>query len=691
MPTATAQGKKFNFPEGVTPEQMGLAIDEFFSQQQPITPAVEAPTGRVSRRASGQRLREQKVKELEAQKNIEALQAGQITSQDLTPEQIDLIQQQKVAAIPEISKTGIAGLVGEGQGFGTALALMTAFDPNEMGKILQAQFPEKIAIQSTPEGEVIATNRETGGQVSLNKPGISGIDVIQGLGIISAFTPAALVTKAAPGLASQLIGRQVASKLGVRAVAGAGTSAATEAGLQGIQEASGGEFNKEDVAIATALGGAAELVLPAGKALLEKARSLRNAGAATPEEAVRMALFESRGFRPTRPQITQAPGEFQLQQEIQKGGGPVREVLDIQEQRFAEAFEQQARETGGEVATSGSTPIDEIVDRSTGLDQKISELYKATTEAAPNAKNIKISGLNSVLKQNIGKDRISKGLVSAITSDLKSFGVVDSKGKVVGKISVKTAEEIRKGINSFHDSTSDTGRMLMREMKEALDKDVFSVAGQDVFDQARSAKRSFEQGLNRAKISKFDSRKSNLVRDMLENKINPNTFIKDVIFSKKWREEDIRQLKSYLNQTPSGQQSLKDIRAQTIDTIQDAIFTEKGELKGTQLAKEIGKIGKPKLKVIFDKQELKFLDDMKEIVKLRTPARAEALGLGPSGAAIKEIKTKFPIFGRFFDAFDNFKKSRLVLRLPKKRVPQEPLPEIEAPLQAVQLTRQEAQ
>jgi len=195
MPTATAQGKKFNFPEGVTPEQMGLAIDEFFSQQQPITPAVEAPTGRVSRRASGQRLREQKVKELEAQKNIEALQAGQITSQDLTPEQIDLIQQQKVAAIPEISKTGIAGLVGEGQGFGTALALMTAFDPNEMGKILQAQFPEKIAIQSTPEGEVIATNRETGGQVSLNKPGISGIDVIQGLGIISAFTPAVVERK----------------------------------------------------------------------------------------------------------------------------------------------------------------------------------------------------------------------------------------------------------------------------------------------------------------------------------------------------------------------------------------------------------------------------------------------------------------------------------------------------------------
>ncbi len=34
MPTATAQGKTFNFPEGTTPEQMGLAIDEFFASQE---------------------------------------------------------------------------------------------------------------------------------------------------------------------------------------------------------------------------------------------------------------------------------------------------------------------------------------------------------------------------------------------------------------------------------------------------------------------------------------------------------------------------------------------------------------------------------------------------------------------------------------------------------------------------------
>jgi hypothetical protein len=32
MPRVTAQGKTFNFPDGTTPEQMGLAIDEYFAQ-----------------------------------------------------------------------------------------------------------------------------------------------------------------------------------------------------------------------------------------------------------------------------------------------------------------------------------------------------------------------------------------------------------------------------------------------------------------------------------------------------------------------------------------------------------------------------------------------------------------------------------------------------------------------------------
>jgi len=44
MPKVTANGKKFNFPEGTTPEQMGEAIDSYFGSQAPAPEQPAAPT-----------------------------------------------------------------------------------------------------------------------------------------------------------------------------------------------------------------------------------------------------------------------------------------------------------------------------------------------------------------------------------------------------------------------------------------------------------------------------------------------------------------------------------------------------------------------------------------------------------------------------------------------------------------------
>ena len=54
MPTAVANGRKFNFPEGTTPEQMGAAIDEFMSQQQqPQQPQQEQQIKQVDTKDNG--------------------------------------------------------------------------------------------------------------------------------------------------------------------------------------------------------------------------------------------------------------------------------------------------------------------------------------------------------------------------------------------------------------------------------------------------------------------------------------------------------------------------------------------------------------------------------------------------------------------------------------------------------------
>jgi ElaB/YqjD/DUF883 family membrane-anchored ribosome-binding protein len=223
---------------------------------------------------------------------------------------------------------------------------------------------------------------------------------------------------------------------------------------------------------------------------------------------------------------------------------------------------------------------------------------------------------------------------------------------------------------------SDRGRQLSRQLKDSLDEDVLKQSGTDLFDTARSAKRNFEQGLNRAQISKFDKRKSNLVRDMLDNKVNPDTFVNDVVFAKKWRREDINQLKNYLNQTDSGKQAWNDLRAQTMDEIKNKAF--KGPVREDGVTQSLSRDGlqkaltslKGKSDVIFTKDELDFLNRMQNIARLREPAAGTFTGKGPSAQAIREVKNRLPIIGGLLDSLSEFRQNKLLLKLPKKARPQ---------------------
>lgn len=136
--------------------------------------------------------------------------------------------------LPELGQGGL--LAGQDA---TVLAkltplILTATNPEEIGQILSANVPA-IGIQSDEQNNLIATNNETGARVILNRPGLSQIDILQGLGLAVAFTGA--------GRATTLAGA------GVR-------SALTEAAIQTGQEVAGGEFDIPEVA-AAAVGGVA--------------------------------------------------------------------------------------------------------------------------------------------------------------------------------------------------------------------------------------------------------------------------------------------------------------------------------------------------------------------------------------------------------------------------------------------------
>lgn len=227
MPVATANGKKFTFPEGTTPEQMGQAIDEYFSGSSQLS---SAPKQQQITRGGGRSANAARI--ANARNRIDDLRvqadAGQITSQDLSQEDMDSIQRARIADIPEI--TGSFRNLSENLGFMQALGGMTAFDPDEFGKILTAADPN-IGVVTTPDGERIAVNNQTKEAMSINKLGPSLMDAIQFGGAAAAFSPAG---------ALKTVGQQ--------AVGGMVTQAAIEAG----QQALGGDFDTEEVAIAAA-------------------------------------------------------------------------------------------------------------------------------------------------------------------------------------------------------------------------------------------------------------------------------------------------------------------------------------------------------------------------------------------------------------------------------------------------------
>jgi len=189
---------------------------------QPVQQVIPASSPRSARASQAQQQRTQE------EDLFQGFQQGKATSQDLSDEEIDIVRKKRLDAIPEIA--GRFPQLSENLEFTDALAAMTAFDPDEFGAILKNADPD-IGIATTPEGERIAVNNKTGMAFSINKVGPSLVDAFQFGSVAAAFTPA--------GAAKTIAGEVVAS-------------AATQAGIETLQEVKGGDFDVEDVALAGA-------------------------------------------------------------------------------------------------------------------------------------------------------------------------------------------------------------------------------------------------------------------------------------------------------------------------------------------------------------------------------------------------------------------------------------------------------
>ena len=392
----------------------------------------------------------------------------------------------------------------------------------------------------------------------------------------------------------------------------------------------------------------------------------------TDEQQGRIEAFREVGIEnPTRAQITRSADDFQVQQELTKRSGVVRDTIESQEAVLTQTFDDAAAATGGRLKTSSSSVVDEVVGRSTKLDDKISDLYRQAREASAGQPDVDLSRFAKKVLDNLDSDGAAEGLFSAVRGELRRKGVIDQKGNVVGKVSVDAAEEIRQFINAQFDPKNRTfANSQSRVLKDVLDDDVFRASGKDIFNEARAAKAEFEQGLSAAKISRFDKNQRSLVRDILENKISPDELAEKITATKSYKPKDLRQLRDFLEQTDEGIAAFDDLRAQVLRNVKEKAFIGPEDAQGIQalsrakLETALKAIGEDRMRILFTQEERGLINSIMKVAKLREPVRATVLGKGPSAQAIATLAQKLAnnsVIAHLFDSIAVGRNGQVVL------------------------------
>jgi hypothetical protein len=685
MPIAKFQmpdGKiaRFEVPEGTTPEQAQAQITQMVAgglpeqpQAAPVQPEMAAPQPTFAQALSGQ------VGGISPEQ-AQAQGAGMLGAFSDEQRQIELakLSPERRALIESIGPIE-AGLIGAGSGLktiGRGLGIAEPERPSEKQAMQELKAARPI---STTTGEIL------GESAPFLLPG-AGLAGLTGRAAQVAGTAALGATEA--GIISRGKGEDIGRQF-VSAGIGGTVAGALELALPVLGRIGGKAIRRilgkaPDGAVVDATGQPSKELIDAlsetGQTyddLIREAQDELSKQAVDPKQAARKAFLKSQGIDPTKAQISRNAADFQTQQEAAKTSSMVRDALERQESALTTRFNNAVLETGGDAASPTSSIVDSLTEKATILDQNISGLYQAAKKAIPVDKNIRFDKLTGTLKQLAPSDRRAGGNISAIVGDMQAKGILDKNMKVVGRVDVAAAEDLRKLTNELYDEKNPFGNMLLRKVKDKLDDDVFNAAGDDFFKEARKAKTDFEKELTRAKISKFDSRKDNLVRDILENKIDPDQLVDKVVFGKRWRPDDVKQLKDYVVTSEGGKKAFDDLRAEVLENIKTKAFIGPVDESGIQalsrdkLQKALDSIGKNKLGVLFNKKEMKFLDDMLQVSKLREPVRGTALGRGPSAQAIGRIEAALksnPLFRAILESVSLDAQGRAVLKASPARI-----------------------
>lgn len=324
-------------------------------------------------------------------------------------------------------------------------------NPEEKIALIKNNFPDAI-FTTDEKGNVVADFGE-GRKGVIDAPGVTLAGFGETLLEISAFIPAALgVGKVTQARATRGVPTTTTQKAGVGAV-GAGL---TQAGLESLQSAAGGTFDKDEIAIASALGGVAETVLPAIQAF-RSSRRAKAIGAET--EEVAQAVESIKPTTQALEGLEKATGEsvslFQAQQtqipsELLKQR--ILPQLDAGARTAAQALETQNKEAFDATTALINTiaPEGSIVDasrrfrdisrkaievrkirRSTGTKELFKDALKADVD-------VDLEPVVDLINENLIRGKFSDQLKSSMKKVGRLIGLEDGNLTTLFTVDAKT-------------------------------------------------------------------------------------------------------------------------------------------------------------------------------------------------------------------------------------------------------------
>jgi hypothetical protein len=658
--TAQAQGKTFTFPDGTSPEQMGLAIDEFFGRQKS---APSQPSGAEQFRQ--QQIQEQPLTIMEQRSQALGAAPQASTRPELTssrplelekireenPYLADLIQDMSPAEAAAVGFQQGLRTVGRGVGKIAGQDFFTEVNDPALKK-LQASSPAaaigKIAGEAAPFAAAAPLTGTVGTGLQLTRGGAQLVPQITSTAGRAAATGALGATEGGTIAAGQ---DRSAGEIAGATLLGGAFGAGAEVAIPLINRSARGILNKAGLK-GQAFDKAGNLTDEAQEILkksdintdefLTKAIDRSDIG-----DDARKAAFEKLGLTPTQAQVTRDKDLFSKQVEAFTNEGAVTAAIERQDKILKERAGAELSAIGGVPERVNESIFNAISDKAVLLDKEISDLYAAARLAAPDAKNVRFNATSQLLRGSARLNTLSGGVIEALAGEMEKMGVLKDF-KPVGRISVDQAESLRQFSSKLFKSTNGLGREIIRDFKDSVDDDVAAVAGKDFFDKAREAKRNFEKGLSTTNKTKFGERDKSLVRDVLTEKVSSDK-IADVALSRgsSYDSQSLSELRDYLlsgneAQVTQGTRAWNDIKSKAMQNVLDDAFRGPVNRDGVQSLSRAGiesgirKIGNDKFKVLFSVPEKEFILDLAKVAALREAP--PGVRPSPSGPAIRELQ-----------------------------------------------------